>query len=347
MGVIIPRLAELARDGVPRHIVICLFNAMGDAFLALPVIRFIIESFGRERVSVWANEYHGRTVYAELGDVVIASAESNRNTAAERKEDELAALRRHLPSGHALSWVSLNPYGPRTVVEDHAIASLEPQSLWEFRGTHLRIDELTGSVLHRMDQYFRVIGERRTPVGDRRPLVGTVAWQRAAAIRDHVHRMSKRLIAVHAQTKAYKCWPEFHWRELGNLLRNDCELVILGLPGQPLSHGDAYLTAPQGWEKQVAILAHADAFIGVDSCFSHVADAFHLPGVVLYGDTAVPAQWQPKEPALKALIAEDHDLARLAAADVADRVKSSLGIGSGAARIAAASTNHPQSELHA
>lgn len=51
------------------------------------------------------------------------------------------------------------------------------------------------------------------------------------------------------------------------------------------------------WQKQIAIL-------GVDSCFSHVADAFGLGGVVLSGD-AVAAAWRPKSPALKLLIAED------------------------------------------
>jgi hypothetical protein len=319
--VVVPRLAELARDGVPRHVVISLFNGMGDAFLALPLIRFVIECFGRDRVSVWANEYHGRTVYAELGDIFIASAECNRNTAAERKEDELAALRRNLPSGRALSWVSLNPYAPRTVVEDCAIAALKPQSLWEFRGAQVRFDTATGSVLHRIDQYFRVVGEQRTPAVDRRPLIGAVARQRATAIRDHVHRMSKRLVAVHAQTRASKCWPQMRWRELGRLLGNECELVLLGLPAQPLSNGSEYLTAPQGWEKQVAILAHADAFVGIDSCFSHVADAFDMPGVVLYGDAAAAAPWRPKGPRLEALFAADGNLERLAAADVADRVR--------------------------
>ncbi len=321
----VPRLVALARDGVPRHVVISLFNGMGDAFLALPAIRFVIENFGRDRVSVWANEYHGKTVYAELGDVVVASFECNQNIAAARKEDELAALRRRLPAGRALSWVSLNPYAPRTVVEDHAIAVLEPRSLWEYRGAHVRVDGSTGSVLHRIDQYFRVIGEHRTPAVDRRPTIGIIARRRAADIRDHVHGMSKRLVAVHAQTRADKCWPQSRWNELGELLRNRCELVILGLPGQALSRSGAYLTAPQGWEKQVAILAHADAFVGVDSCFSHVADAFDVPGLVLYGDAATAASWQPRGPALQALIAGHGNLEKLAAADVAERVRSCLG----------------------
>ena len=347
VDVLVPRLAELACDGAPRHVVICLLNGMGDAFLALPVIRFVIECFSRHRVSVWANQYHGETVYAELGDVFIATAESNRNIAADRKEVELAALRRRLPPGRALSWVSLNPYGPRTVVEDHAIAVLKPQSLWEFRGAHLRVDAATGSVLHRMDQYFRVIGERRTPAIDRRPLIGAVARRRAVAIRDHVHGTSRRLIAVHAQTKTYKCWPVSHWRELGSRLRSGCDLVILGLPGQALSRSSEYLTAPQGWEKQIAILAHADAFIGIDSCFSHVADAFDLPGVVLYADATVAAAWRPKGRALEALIAADGNLESFAPADVADRLWSCLGVGREAAGSEAASAGRPQPALHA
>jgi hypothetical protein len=340
--IVVPRLADLAGDGVPRHVVIALFNAMGDAFLALPVIRFVIERFGRDRVSVWANAYHGRTVYAELGDVFIASRESNLNDAAAHRDGEIDALRRHLPAGRALSWVSLNPYAPRTVVEDHAIACLDPLSLWEFRGPHLRVDAANGTVLHRSDQYFRVIGERRNPGVDRRALIGAVTRQRAVAIRDHVHRMSKRLIAVHAQTRTYKCWPQAHWAELGDRLRHEAELVILGGPAQALSGSSAYLTAPQGWDKQVAILAHADAFIGIDSCFSHVADAFDVPGVVLYGDAAAAAQWRPKGPALQALMTRDGDLASLTAAEVADRTRSCLGADRGGAAEAASAVLHPR-----
>jgi hypothetical protein len=314
----LPPLAAFAGDGVPRHVVICLLNGMGDAFLALPLIRFVIERFGRDRVNVWANAYHARTVYAELGDIVVATAECNRNLAAARKEVELAALRRRLPQDRVLSWVSLNPYAPRTEVEDRAIAALAPRSLWQFRGAGLRVDAATGAVLHRMDQYFRVIGERRAPAVDRRPLIGPVARQRAAAIRDHVHLMSKRLVAVHAQTRPGKCWPESSWRTLGQLLRHTCELVLLGLPGQALARGGDYLAAPEGWEKQIAILAHADAFIGIDSCFSHLADAFGLPGVVLYGDRDQAAPWRPKSLALKPLIAGEGGLARLAPTEVAD-----------------------------
>jgi hypothetical protein len=319
----VPPLAALAGDSVPRHVVICLLNGMGDAFLALPLIRFIIQRFGRDRVSVWANAYHARTVYGELGDVVVATAECNRNLAAGRKEAEQAALRHRLPKDRVLSWVSLNPYAPRTEVEDHAIAALAPRSLWEFRGAGLRVDAATGAVLHRMDQYFRVIGERRTPAVDRIPLIGAVARQRAAAIRDHVHQMSKRLVAVHAQTRPDKCWPESSWRALGRLMRHECEFVLLGLPGQALGRGGDYLAAPEGWEKQVAMLAHADAFIGIDSCFSHLADAFGLPGVVLYGDRDQSAPWRPKGPALEPLFAGEGGLERLAPATVADMLHAS------------------------
>jgi hypothetical protein len=320
VSVAVPRLADLARDGVPRHVVVCLFNAMGDAFLALPVIRFLIERFGRERVSVWAHAYHGRTVYAELGDVLVPSSECNRNVAAACKAAELAALRARLPAGRELSWVSLNPYAPRTEVEDHAIAALAPGALWEFRGTHLRVDA-AGAPLHRMEQYFRVIGEPGAPAPERRPLLGAVEAIRAAAIRDHVHRMSKRLVAVHAQTRESKCWPEARWRELGALLRDECELILLGLPGQALSRCGDYLAAPAEWHKQIALLAHADAFVGVDSCFSHVADAFDLPGAVLYSDAAMATFWRPIGPALEALVAADRRMESIAVAEVAGRLR--------------------------
>ncbi|MDB5598809.1 MAG: hypothetical protein JWN71_853 [Xanthobacteraceae bacterium] len=82
---------------------------------------------------------------------------------------------------------------------------------------------------------------------------------------------------------------------VGRRLRDGLRIVILGGPAQALSRSSAYLTAPQGWDKQVAILAHAAAFVGIDSCFSHVADTFNVPGLVLYGDAAATAQWRPND----------------------------------------------------
>jgi ADP-heptose:LPS heptosyltransferase len=43
-------------------------------------------------------------------------------------------------------------------------------------------------------------------------------------------------------------------------------------------------------EMVLAILKHADLFLGIDSCLLHAADLFRIPGVGLFGPTD-PRRW--------------------------------------------------------
>jgi ADP-heptose:LPS heptosyltransferase len=70
------------------------------------------------------------------------------------------------------------------------------------------------------------------------------------------------------------------------------------------------VAAPADWHTHVAVVRRAAAFVGIDSCFAHVADAFGLPGLVLFGPTCAE-EWGPAGPALRALPAPARDLGRL------------------------------------
>ena len=101
-----------------------------------------------------------------------------------------------------------------------------------------------------------------------------------------------RVIAVHTDTKTEKMWTLPAWRELlATLLEEDPNLYVMNVGLQQIE-----LTQPWLEERvfsldglsmasTMAVVAKADLFIGIDSCFLHAADLCRVPGVGLFGPT--------------------------------------------------------------
>ncbi len=107
----------------------------------------------------------------------------------------------------------------------------------------------------------------------------------------------ERMLFVHPDTRPHKMWTAEGWsRVLCELLDAQPDIRIF-LSSQTAPHGIALgrhqhrlveVDAP--FEVVLAILRHASAFIGVDSCLLHGADLLRIPSVGLFGPTD-PAEW--------------------------------------------------------
>jgi ADP-heptose:LPS heptosyltransferase len=89
-------------------------------------------------------------------------------------------------------------------------------------------------------------------------------------------------IAIHIKSSTVnKEWPLKYWTEL--IARNpQYDFVQLGTFSEPRLEGTVNITEGD-LRPQFAILKYCKAFVGVDSCFAHVTNAFNIPGVVLFG----------------------------------------------------------------
>jgi Glycosyltransferase family 9 (heptosyltransferase) len=107
-----------------------------------------------------------------------------------------------------------------------------------------------------------------------------------------------RILAVHADPEEEcRAWEPARFVELLDrfLARHaDFAVVDVGLLDRGLGRGRlaARVRAPSGASLPAAIqmVARADCFLGVDSCFLHAADLFRVPGVGLFGPTD-PVEW--------------------------------------------------------
>lgn len=214
----------------------------------------------------------------------------------------------------AVVWVSLNAYHPTWPIEERVRAAVQPLATWGFgdRPEVLRAGPGVGITPMR-EQYLRVIGAPAPATrAERRPAVDRTAMRAANRF---LHRVAsgRPVIALHADTAPEKEWSVHRWREIARRLTNRLGacVVAVGMPPDELRHPPV-VVAPADWHIHVAIVRCAAGFVGVDSCFAHVADAFGLPGLVLFGPTCAE-EWGPAGPALRALRAPERNLGRLPA----------------------------------
>jgi hypothetical protein len=321
------KLSDLTGLEDSYHIVIAIINGIGDAFLALPLIRYACRLFGEDRVTIWGSKRFARTVYAELGSAFVPTIETAKRDATANKEEEFIALRRCIPEERTICWVSLNSYSP-TMVEHYAVEQLKPKYHWHHNLPGIRRDRPGGRQFHRADQYFRVIGEPALlPNISRRPKIGVVENSVARQLRLEASSLSKYLVAIHAETGLHKMWPLQNWIDLGEALAHSAQFVVLGKDGQILMQHRAFVAVGEAWHVQTAVVANAHFFVGIDSCFAHVADACEIPGVVLFANTDVTVgemidQWGPKSRNLISVSSPNGDLKELHVDNVVEILRS-------------------------
>lgn len=114
-------------------------------------------------------------------------------------------------------------------------------------------------------------------------------------IRQHIP-LGQRILFLHPETHTRKMWsaPAFAW-VLDRFLeaRPDFVALVASVRCYPLflsRHPKRILCIDEHLELVLAILKHADAFLGIDSCFLHAADLFRIPGIGLFGPTD-PSRW--------------------------------------------------------
>jgi ADP-heptose:LPS heptosyltransferase len=85
-----------------------------------------------------------------------------------------------------------------------------------------------------------------------------------------------------------KNWEAVNWQKLVALMP-EYTFIQLGGKGETPVEGAINLTGLT-LRESFAMMKHARAFVGVDSCFAHASNAFDLPGVVLFGPST-PLVW--------------------------------------------------------
>jgi heptosyltransferase III len=146
-----------------------------------------------------------------------------------------------------------------------------------------------------------ILGEERT-VHTAEHLASAMFWlgvprteiPRASLYAERADR-SRPYAVIHALASApEKMWPGSHFLTVARHLQRDCGLapVFIGGPHEDLSAFAEFETKTVSLAQTMSLLAGATCFVGNDSGPAHMAAAFGLPVVVLYGSSD-PVVWAP------------------------------------------------------
>lgn len=132
--------------------------------------------------------------------------------------------------------------------------------------------------------------------------------------------------AIHALASApEKMWPAVNFVAAARHLRAlGLDAVFLGGPGDDLSAFAEFETLTGSLEQTKAVLAGATCFLGNDSGPAHMAAAFGLPVVVLYGSSD-PVVWAPWRTAARTFVSPA-GLARIEVREVTKALEELLAV---------------------
>ncbi|WOH56997.1 glycosyltransferase family 9 protein [Bradyrhizobium sp. BWC-3-1] len=98
-----------------------------------------------------------------------------------------------------------------------------------------------------------------------------------------------RILAVHNETRQRKMWDaELFESTIRAFLDSHSDFVALSIGMKPANFGHDRIIECNGilpLSQSFSLVAHADYFLGVDSCMLHVADFARVPSVGLFGPT--------------------------------------------------------------
>jgi hypothetical protein len=269
--------------------VIIFSNGIGDHILTLPTIRALSRIF-RGRLDFLgqpgaAGIYYRGVHFARVIETVF------RHLPDGSKTFDAAGAAQEIAGTPLL--ISLNPW------HSEAMGSL----LCDLRDTvtvgmneAFRLRVPLDFALHSADLTFsivRVLDPSARMQDFCRPLrFEPTAMRRAARLRS-LFPTAARLLVVHSDTQRFKEWPILYIQTALNRFlqeRPDYFALVVGMRDRGLVGRQIMSVLELPLAVSLAITAQADLFLGVDSCFLHMADLSRVPGVGLFGATN-SAEW--------------------------------------------------------
>jgi ADP-heptose:LPS heptosyltransferase len=155
------------------------------------------------------------------------------------------------------------------------------------------------SEIHAFDQMFAIIEPvcsaplNITDYAGPAPL--SARAQRLRASVQEAAKHGEKLLVIHTETKSQKSWSDAGWSEFCRRVRaEDAAVVICLIDASPPSGALAAFFEEDdrvihhncgSFATAAGLVAAADWFVGVDSCFLHVADLQGIPAVGLFRST--------------------------------------------------------------
>lgn len=257
-------------------------NGLGDHLMTLPAVRALAAGF-EGRLGLVCRPGAWRRFFADLPLRTVCQMPFCAGACS-----CFTAAQSLVPDRDLLVW--LNPWRGRVL---DALVAAEGVTVGRFRRCTRFVET---DAAHAVDEAFAIaravfphlcLEDFAAP-----PYLAPAAVRAAQRVRAAVG-VGRRLLAVHADPSTPdRRWPDGRLAEcLAHFLKAHPEMWVLLVGGaaanrQPAcDHERVVSLCGLSFATTMAVVAEADLFLGVDSCFLHAADLFRVPGVGLFGPT--------------------------------------------------------------
>jgi ADP-heptose:LPS heptosyltransferase len=264
----------------PTYKVVALFcHGIGDGILSLPMLRALMDIFGERLTLVVPNDQTFWFLHQLDTNIVTFNAEPTMQGLAEAFEK----------IGDCDIFISTMPWFNETLKE--TIKILSPQhTIGFFQEFDTAVTYQKG--IHEIEALFNIIKAIQPSLSfepySYAPPISDLAQSLANNFTMRHKLDNKKIIAIHTDTNPKKMWNENNWLDvITQFLTKYPDYCCLAVGNKfPLT---AYLNEQFIFDKQLsfeamsALVAKSDIFLGIDSCFLHVADFFRVPSVGIFG----------------------------------------------------------------
>lgn len=255
-------------------------GGIGDRLLILPTIQAIQSVFG-DALVIPTDSFNHAVLLNGLRDAAIH----------EIVGDDLSPIRACVANCDAI--ISVNSWISPELAELIAGSGVAwSAGFFEPFLSRIRLDYDE----HPLDMFFRIaraVNDQLCLEDHVTPLFDARYSEVAERVRDSLPS-GARMLVIHGDTKPYKMWPPNRLLAVIEYIMDTyeewCVFIVgqadLGLDRVSERHRHRVISAIGGsLAAQFCLVARADMFIGIDSCFLHVADLFGVKGIGLFGPT--------------------------------------------------------------
>jgi ADP-heptose:LPS heptosyltransferase len=270
-----------------RHPVVVFLNAIGDSILALPALRALASLFPGQ-VTLVCDDHPYRFIFRELA---LRSTVCVRDRAVTSFPWEAVAAQ--IPECDLM--ISLATW--QSADMDRLLSRLRPRVSIGFTPPFDIVvqPDPRRHMSEIMLDAVRVLSPELALAPLSTPLQFSPDAMRAAAEMRTALPPGSRLLAVHAETQAHKRWDaERCAGAIRTFLDRHADFWCCVMDRSPdvvtsCAH-PRVMQESLPLEVAQCVVAQADLFVGIDSCFLHVADVNRVPSVGLFGPTS-PERW--------------------------------------------------------
>jgi ADP-heptose:LPS heptosyltransferase len=286
---------------------ICIIlNGIGDVFLSLPLIRKLNQDFKDNFLLITNAE---SLCFFEDIDYVLGI----NDTTTEFQLSEITTLNQMWSLTNAnITLISLNFYSPLSVYEKTLTDKLKPKFKFDYEDYKRLNNSETFNELPMFIKYFKVCNYEYE--------------YQERKLNNSFYNKSKVRICFHIDTDKSKEWEYDNWFKIIRYISeyNRFEIVLLGQP-QLSRKINRNLIIPADFRENLNYLTNCDYFLGIDSCFAHIADAHCIKGFVLFGPVNIN-EWKPYSGTLDTIIAPNGDMRNISFSNVWNKIQKMIEI---------------------